>query len=94
MASAASRQPVYFALTPSLEAAIAPDAHGLLNHIVTDVADALSLACGGAPPTIGYLVIPYGSRRESVDVLPNGPSDTDDRECARPGDQRDGSGAW
>jgi hypothetical protein len=56
MASAAARRPVYFALTPWLEADTAPDAHGLLNHIVTTVADALSLAYGGEPRTIGYVV--------------------------------------
>ena len=56
MASTATRRPLYFAVTPWLEADTTPDAHRLLNHIVNTVADTLSLAYGGEPRTVGYVV--------------------------------------
>src|ERR1700733_2441109 len=56
MASAAARRPVYFLVTPWLEADSAVTAHSLLNHIVHMVVDTLSLAYGGEPRTIGYVM--------------------------------------
>src|ERR1700734_869542 len=42
----------------------------------------------------GAAATPCRSPRESVDVLPNGPGDTENPQDAGPGDQGDRAGAW
>jgi len=56
MASAATGRPLYFATTSWLEADTAPLAHILLTKTVYTLADVLSLAFGGEPRTIGYVL--------------------------------------
>src|SRR5580704_4350574 len=60
--------------------------------------------CGGWYHTLGPAVsaaaypqvtlVAVARALASVDVLPNGQRDTDDRQCAGPGDQGDRAGAW
>ncbi|MHB1488547.1 MAG: hypothetical protein ACYCS7_14960 [Acidimicrobiales bacterium] len=69
LASAAARQPLYFAVTPWLEAETAADAHRLLTHIVNLVADSLSLLYGGEPRTVGYVVQMFERDQESHAVV-------------------------
>src|ERR1035441_3659532 len=56
MANAAARRPVYFLVTPWLEADSAAEAHSHLNHILSMIVDTLSLSYGGEPRTIGYVM--------------------------------------
>jgi hypothetical protein len=56
MANAATRRPVYFLVTPWLEADSAAEAHSHLNNILSMIVDTLSLSYGGEPRTIGYVM--------------------------------------